>query len=116
MNDFINIAVDAMGGDNSPKKIIKGMEIHSKLSKNIFYNIFGNKITIEPLIYKTSISKNNYKIIHTDNVIEDSDSPLSAAKKGKNTSMWLSIESLKSNESTQLFLQVIPEHYLLLRN
>ena len=99
MNDFINIAVDAMGGENSPHKIIKGMDIHSKLSKNIFYNIFGNKKTIEPLIYKTNISKNNYKIIHTDNVIEDSDSPLSAAKKGKNTSMWLSIESLKSNES-----------------
>ena len=99
MKDFINIAVDAMGGENSPHKIIKGMDIYSKLSKNIFYNIFGNKKTIEPLIYKTNISKNNYKIIHTDNVIEDSDSPLSAAKKGKNTSMWLSIESLKSNES-----------------
>ena len=43
MNDFINIAVDAMGGENSPHKIIKGMDIHSKLSKNIFYNILGIK-------------------------------------------------------------------------
>ena len=99
MKDFINIAVDAMGGENSPHKVIKGIEIHSKISKNIFYNIFGDKNVIDPMINKTNISKKNYKIIHTDSIIEDTDSPLSAAKKGKDTSMWLSVESLKSNES-----------------
>ena len=36
MNNFIKIAVDAMGGDNSPNKIIDGIEIHSKNKKNIF--------------------------------------------------------------------------------
>ena len=99
MKDFINIAVDAMGGENSPHKVIKGIEIHSRLSKNIFYNIFGDKKIIEPIINKTNISNKYYKIIHTDNIIEDTDSPLSAAKKGKDTSMWLSIESLKTDES-----------------
>ena len=29
MNNPIKIAVDAMGGDNSPNKIIKGIELHS---------------------------------------------------------------------------------------
>ena len=99
MKDFINIAVDAMGGENSPHKVIKGIEIHNRLSKNIFYNIFGDKKIIEPLINKTNISNKYYKIIHTDNIIEDTDSPLSAAKKGRDTSMWLSIESLKTDES-----------------
>ena len=94
MSNPINIAVDAMGGENSPLKIIKGIEIHSASTEGIFYNIFGNIKTIEPLIKKTNIS-DNYKIIHTDKQIEDTDSPLSAAKKGKDTSMWLSIESLK---------------------
>ena len=51
------------------------------------------------LIKNTKISNKNYKIIHTENFIKDTDSPLSAAKKGKDTSMWLSIESLKNNES-----------------
>ena len=99
MKDFINIAVDAMGGENSPYKVIKGIEIHSKFSKNIFYNIFGDKNVIDPMINKTNISKKNCKVIHTDSIIEDTDSPLSAAKKGKDTSMWLSVESLKSDES-----------------
>ena len=99
MNNPIKIAVDAMGGENSPKKVIKGIDIHSSECPNAYYNIFGNKNLIEPLISKTSLSKEKYKIFHTENLIEDSDSPLSAAKKGKDTSMWLSIESLKNYES-----------------
>ena len=39
MNNPIKIAVDAMGGENSPKKVIKGIKIHYKNSNNIFYNI-----------------------------------------------------------------------------
>ena len=99
MENPINIAVDAMGGENSPVKIIEGIEIHNSVSNNIFYNIFGNQTLIYPLIKNSKIPEKNYKIIHTENKIEDTDSPLSAAKKGKNTSMWLSIESLKNNES-----------------
>ena len=99
MNKPISIAVDAMGGENSPGKVIKGIEIHSLETSDIFYNIFGNENSIEPLLKKTKIPTNIYKIIHTENIIKDSDSALSAAKKGKNTSMWLSIESVKKAES-----------------
>ena len=99
MDNPIKIAVDAMGGENSPKKIIKGIEIHSSFSKNIFYNIFGNKNIIAPIIRETNINKNFYSITHTENFIKDEDSPLAAAKKGRDTSMWLSIESLKKMES-----------------
>ena len=99
MENPIKIAVDAMGGDNSPKKIIKGIEIHNETSKNVFYNIYGNSNLIEPLLNKTKISNNSFKIIHTDKSIEDTDSPLAAAKKGKDTSMWLAIESVKNKNS-----------------
>ena len=99
MNNPIKIAVDAMGGENSPKKIIKGIKIHYKNSNNIFYNIFGDKILIDPLIKNEQLPEKIYKIFNTKNHIKDEDSPLSAAKKGKDTSMWLSIESLKNNES-----------------
>ena len=99
MNNPINIAIDAMGGENSPAKIIKGIEIHNLLSNNTFYNIYGDQEKIEPFIKKTKLTKSKYKIFHTQNIIKDTDSPLSAAKKGKDTSMWLAIESLKKSES-----------------
>ena len=88
-----------MGGDNSPKKIIMGIEIHNSQSSNIFYNIFGNQDIIDPIIKKSNLTSNVYKITNTVNFIEDTDSALSAAKKGKDTSMWLSIESVRNGES-----------------
>ena len=99
MNQTIKIAVDAMGGENSPEKVLKGIQIHSNSTENVFYNIFGDKDKIEPFLNKIKFNFNNYKIIHAKNIIHDTDSPLSAAKKGKDTSMWLSIESLKREES-----------------
>ena len=99
MSNPIKIAVDAMGGENSPLKVISGIEIHSNISRDCFYNIFGDKNIIEPIIKKSRISNSQYKIIHTNNSIKDTDSPLTAAKKGKDTSMWLSIESVKNKIS-----------------
>ena len=57
MKKKITIAIDAMGGENSPTKIIKGIEIHSLSTKDVFYNIFGDQKQIEPLIKKTKIFK-----------------------------------------------------------
>ncbi len=99
MNKLIKIAVDAMGGDNAPNKIIDGIELHNRNSKNIYYRIFGNKEIIEPLISKKNIQKENYELIHAEDKVEGEDSALVAAKKGKNTSMWLAIESVKSKTS-----------------
>jgi len=99
MKNPILIAVDAMGGDNSPNKIIEGISIHSKKSNDVNYKIFGDQDKILSLINKYKIDKTRFEIVHTSNVIEDSDSALTAAKKGKDTSLWLSIESLKNNQT-----------------
>ena len=97
MSKLIKIAVDAMGGDNSPDKIIKGVSFHSKNSKNINYKIFGDQNHLDPLIKKYKIN-NDFQIIHTNETVSNEDTPLSAAKK-RNTSMWQAIENVKKNES-----------------
>ena len=99
MTKPITIAVDAMGGENSPHKTIEGISLHSKLSPDIFYNIYGDEKLISSLITKYKLNNDKLKIIHTDNKIEDTDTALGAAKKGKDTSLWLAIESLKNNQS-----------------
>ena len=45
------------------------------------------------------IDNQYYEIIHTENSVLSTDSPLEAAKKGKDTSMWLAIESVKKKEA-----------------
>ncbi len=98
MSNKIKIAVDAMGGDGSPKKIIDGIIHNNRINKENFFRIFGNENEINKFI-KNKIDKSFYEIVHTTNIVKSTDSPLEAAKKGKNTSMWLSIDSVKKKES-----------------
>jgi glycerol-3-phosphate acyltransferase PlsX len=98
MNKIIKIAVDAMGGDGSPKKVIIGISHHFKNNKNSFYQIFGDKDKILPHI-KSDLPQSSFEIIHTIDIVKGTDSPLEAAKRGKNTSMWLAIQSVKEKKS-----------------
>ena len=95
MSEMIKIAVDAMGGDNAPKKVIDGIIHNHQSDKNNFYKIFGDKDKIESLI-NSKINKNNFEVVNTLNKVDSEDSPLEAAKKGKDTSMWLAGESVKN--------------------
>ncbi len=98
MSDLIKIAVDAMGGDGSPKKIIDGIILNHSKNKNNFYKIFGDESKISPII-NNKIPSNFYEIIHTEKKIESTDTPLEGAKRGKNTSMWLAIQSVKDKKA-----------------
>ena len=98
MTDLIKIAVDAMGGDNSPNKIIEGIIYNHKSNKDLFYKIFGDENKISKLI-NNRINNDFFEIIHTADVVKSTDSPLGGAKRGKKTSMWLAIESVKKKEA-----------------
>ena len=98
MNNLVKIAVDAMGGDGSPKKIIDGIVHHYLNNKNSYYQIFGNESLINEHINE-SLHNSCFEIIHTNEVVRGTDSPLEAAKRGKKTSMWLAIESVKNKKS-----------------
>ena len=98
MSDFIKIAVDAMGGDNSPHKIVDGIVLNNKSNKENFFYIFGNEKKILDSL-NNRIDKKFYKIINTENFVKSTDSPLEAAKRGKDTSMWMAIESVKNKQA-----------------
>ena len=95
MNKKITIAIDAMGGDNSPDKTIHGLSLFLKENKSddVFFNLFGDEPKIIDKIKKYSIKKDFYKIIHTASVVSDDETPLTAIKNSKNTSMWNCVKS-----------------------
>ena len=62
MNKIIKIAIDAMGGDGSPKKVIDGISHHYKNNKDSFYQIFGDKNKILSYI-KSDLLESSFEII-----------------------------------------------------
>ena len=99
MSKIVKIAIDAMGGENSPGKVIDGIDISLKTNKDNFFYLYGNKSIIEKEISRKKNIKNYCNIIDAKDEILDDESPLAAAKKSKETSMWKAIESLKENKS-----------------
>ena len=96
MEKKITIAIDAMGGDNSPNKTIEGLSLF--LKKNIqnddfLINLYGDKEKIELELNKFSVPKKRLNIIHSSTEVSDDETPLTAIKNSKNTSMWNCINS-----------------------
>ena len=47
MLNKVKIAIDAMGGQDSPKKIIEGIEISLKSNQENFFYLYGKKDLLE---------------------------------------------------------------------
>ncbi len=91
MSKKISIAIDAMGGDNSPDKVVEGVKIFLtkyKSQSDFALNLFGQENVIKDCLVKHKVSSNLINIINANTVVSDSETPLTAVKNSKNTSMW----------------------------
>ncbi len=98
----ITIAIDAMGGDKAPEKTIYGVDLFLKKnhSKNDFIlNLFGDEEKIKAELSKYKLNSDLIKITHTSSVVSDEETPLTAIKNSKNTSMWNCIKSQNEGEA-----------------
>ena len=95
MSKKIAIAIDAMGGDNSPDKTIEGIKIFvdkNKSNDDFILNVFGRENEILDKLEKYKINPSLINIINSNNVVADDEKPLTAVKNSKNTSMWNCIQ------------------------
>ena len=99
MTEVVKIAIDAMSGENSPRKIIDGIEISLKNEKNNFFYLFGKLDVLNKEIKNKKHLQKYCEIVNANDVILDDESPLAAAKRSKDTSMWRAIESLKEKKT-----------------
>jgi glycerol-3-phosphate acyltransferase PlsX len=102
MNKKITIAIDAMGGENAPDKNIEGLSLFISKNKNandFIFHLYGNEKILNEKILKFKISPEKIKIFHTEGVVSDEETPLTAIKNSKNTSMWKAVESQITDQS-----------------
>jgi len=95
MQKKISIAIDAMGGDNSPDKTIQGIKIFLERNanfKDFILNIFGKEEIILEKLKKYNINSDFINVIHSSTVVSDEETPMKAVKNSKNTSMWNCIQ------------------------
>mgnify|MGYP000394782575 FL=1 len=102
MNKKISIAIDAMGGENAPLKTIGGINEFIKRNKSLddfLIKIYGDVEKIKSELSKFNIEQKFFQIIHSEGVVSDNETPLTAIKNSKNTSMWNCVSSQLDAES-----------------
>lgn len=90
------IAIDGMGGDNAPESVLRGLSQFKEAG--VHFLIFGNEEILEKH-EKALLEGVSYEVRHTDAVITSDMDVMSSLRMGKDTSMGLAIQSVKSGEA-----------------
>ena len=96
----VAIAVDAMGGENSPYKVLKGVEIFLQKEKNTKFIFFGDELLINQNIKKNNLNIFNFEIVNTEDIISDEDNVNTILRSKKNSSIYKGLEFAKKNEKS----------------
>lgn len=95
------IAIDAMGGENAPKAIVDAVLKAKPKLKDTKFVLFGDEEKINKLI--PTDQKDRIDVIATSEVIVDSDEPVKAIRRKKNSSMVVAANYVKSGKADALF-------------
>lgn len=95
------IAIDAMGGENAPKAIVDAVLKAKPKLKDTKFVLFGDEEKINELI--PTDQKDRIDVIATSEVIVDSDEPVKAIRRKRDSSMVVAANYVKSGKADALF-------------
>ena len=87
MAEMVNVAVDAMGGDNAPVEIIKGAVEAINEDKRVKVFLVGREPVITEELKKYTYDSAQLEIVHTEEVIETAEPPVMAIRRKKDSSI-----------------------------
>lgn len=87
MADMVNVAVDAMGGDNAPAEIIKGALDALQEDERVKLFLVGRKEVIEKELSGYTYDAERVEVVHAEEVIETAEPPVMAVRRKKDSSI-----------------------------
>ena len=87
MAEFVNVAVDAMGGDNAPVEIVKGAIDAVNESSHVKVYLAGQEALINRELAKYTYNKEQVEVVPASEVIETAEPPVMAIRKKKDSSI-----------------------------
>lgn len=96
--EYINISVDAMGGDNAPVETVKGAMEALKENKNIKIHLVGPEDIVKAELAKYTYNEEQIVIVDAKEVITNEDHPVEAIRAKKDSSMVKGLSLLKTGE------------------
>lgn len=99
MSTPITIALDAMGGDHGVETVVDGAERSRLQRPDARYILFGQEGAIRQALARRPKLEALCRVVHTDELVLDSDKPSQALRRARASSMGMAIEAVKSGEA-----------------
>jgi glycerol-3-phosphate acyltransferase PlsX len=99
--DTLTLSIDAMGGDHGPSVVIPALDIAAKgmTGHAVRFLVHGDEAKIAAELTRFPALAALCEVRHTDKAISMSEKPAQAMRRGKGSSVWNAIESVKSGEA-----------------
>ncbi len=95
MSEYINVAVDGMGGDNAPVEIVKGAVEAVNASPKIKVYITGTEERIREELAKYEYDRDRVEVVPTSEIIETAEPPVMAIRRKKDSSLVKALNLVK---------------------
>ncbi len=96
---MINVALDAMGGDNAPGEIVKGAVDAVSSRSDIKVLLVGKEDIVNEELKKHSYPKEQIEVVHASEIIETAESPVNAIRRKKDSSMVVGMKLVKDGKA-----------------
>ena len=95
MSDITRVALDAMGGDNAPKEIIKGAVEAVKARTDIHILLTGQEEVLKKELAEYTYPQDQIEIVNATEVIETAEPPVMAIRRKKDSSLVVAMNLVK---------------------
>lgn len=102
MAEMVNVAVDAMGGDNAPGEIVKGAVEAINADKRVRVFLVGREPAIREELKQYSYDAQQLETVHAEDVIETGEPPVMAIRRKKDSSIVKCMYLVKDGECDAL--------------
>lgn len=93
----MKIVIDAMGGDNAPREIVKGAVAALNMKKNLELVFTGDEFLVQKELDGCAYDKARVQVKHASQVITNDESPTSAVRSKRDSSLVVGFKLLKED-------------------
>lgn len=100
MSEIVTVAVDAMGGDNAPGEVVKGVCEAVSVESGIKVLLIGQEEKIRPELSKYSYPEGAVEIVNATQIIEMAENPVNAILKKKDSSIVVGMKLVRDEKAS----------------
>jgi len=102
VNEPLTIAIDAMGGDNAPKIVVKGINIARVRHPKVRYLLFGDEQRIARYLKRKPKLRKVITVVPTEKMISNDMKPSVALRQSRGSSMSEAINAVRDGKAAAI--------------